>query len=562
MSIFELWSLWLLVVFFVSFITGIYCLMGGYGLLIEYSIYFLGSGDISLMFIVDWISMLFLSFVLMISSLVLFYSDEYMGEDNYKGRFCLLVVMFVLSMALLIVSPSFVSILLGWDGLGLVSYCLVVYYSNVSSYNAGMITIMTNRIGDVGILIGIVWFVNSGSWDLYVWNMNGEFILFVGCCVFIAAMTKSAQIPFSAWLPAAMAAPTPVSSLVHSSTLVTAGVYLLIRFNSLFSISGFSMVMLLMSCMTLIMSGVGANFEYDLKKIVALSTLSQLGMMMLALSVGMWRLAYFHMLTHAVFKSLLFLCSGSIIHGVGGGQDIRFMGGLLEMSPVVGVSLNISSLSLMGFPFLSGFYSSDMIIEEFGMGGLNMYIYLLLIISVGLTSCYSLRLSYYVIWGEGKLNSFSSFGDYDSMSKSIMVLTVFSVLTGSMLSWLLFSTPCLIVLPVLIKVLSVIMFFIGVGLGMMFWGIGVGYAVGSKRGVSVILGSMWFLPWLSSNPGLKVLETGVDVLMADLTWSELVGGQGLFEVMKNSSMITQWIQDNSLKLFLFTFMLWFLLVLY
>jgi len=211
--------------------------------------------------------------------------------------------------------------------------------------------------------------------------------------VILAAITKSAQIPFSAWLPAAIAAPTPVSSLVHSSTLVTAGVYLLVRFHEVLSINKFLM---LISVLTIFMSGVGANLEIDLKKIIALSTLSQLGVIMRIISLGFYELAYFHLITHALFKSLLFLCAGVYIHAIGDIQDIRSISGVGKITPVTRVFFLGCSLSLCGFPFLAGFYSKDLILEMYFIRDINFLVYPMLVIRTIITVSYSLRLVYYI----------------------------------------------------------------------------------------------------------------------------------------------------------------------
>lgn len=209
-------------------------------------------------------------------------------------------------------------------------------------------------------------------------------------------MTKRAQIPFSAWLPAAIAAPTPVSALVHSSTLVTAGVYLMIRFSPLIlSRVVFSNFLLLFSTLTMLMAGIRANFEMDLKKVIALSTLSQLGLIIISLSLGFVNLAYFHLLTHALFKALLFMCAGAIIHASGESQDVRFIGSLVFFMPIVGVCINIANFALCGIPFMAGFYSKDILIEVSLEGVSNLFIVLLLMISVGLTAMYSFRLRFY-----------------------------------------------------------------------------------------------------------------------------------------------------------------------
>lgn len=327
-------------------------------------------------FIFDWMRFLFISFVLFISAMVIFYSWEYIFEDKNKIRFIYLLCLFILSIIILIISSNLITILLGWDGLGLVSYCLVIYFQTYKSYNAGILTALSNRIGDVALLIAIAWILNLGSWNFVFYlifiKLNKVFLIII----ILAAITKRAQIPFSSWLPAAMAAPTPVSALVHSSTLVTAGVYLLIRFNVyFFSSEIFIFILLLMGSLTILISGLGANFEIDFKKIIALSTLSQLGLMISILSIGYIKLAFFHLLIHALFKALLFLCAGIFIHRIINFQDIRVSGGFNGQTILTLVYFNISRLALCGIPFLAGFYSKDFILEFVLMSNVNLLIF-------------------------------------------------------------------------------------------------------------------------------------------------------------------------------------------
>jgi len=196
----------------------------------------------------------------------LFYSDSYIEGDIGKQKFLFLVLLFVISIIFMILGANIVIILLGWDGLGLVSYCLVVYYQNDSSSRAGIITVLTNRVGDVGILLSVVFIINFGRLDFLNFIFSNELLNYVGIFILMGAVTKRAQIPFSAWLPAAIAAPTPVSSLVHSSTLVTAGVYLIIRLRIYFRNGGFSYILMFVSILTIFIAGLRANFEIDLKK--------------------------------------------------------------------------------------------------------------------------------------------------------------------------------------------------------------------------------------------------------------------------------------------------------
>ena len=320
----------------------------------EWEIFSINRTILVMVLIFDWISLLFISFVLFISSLVIYYRKDYIREDFHINRFIILVLLFVFSIIIIILSPNLIRILLGWDGLGLVSYCLVIYYQNVKSFNAGILTALSNRLGDVALLISIAWILNYGRWNFlfYLDFIKLDFyITIILIIVILAAITKSAQIPFSSWLPAAIAAPTPVSALVHSSTLVTAGVYLLIRFRNLIIGSFIGDFLLLISGLTIFIAGLGANFEFDLKKIIALSTLSQLGLIIRILAIGFYKLAFFHLLTHALFKALLFICAGVIIHNIKNSQDIRDIGRLTIYIPLTISCLNVANLALCGVPF-------------------------------------------------------------------------------------------------------------------------------------------------------------------------------------------------------------------
>jgi len=242
--------------------------------------------------------------------------------------------------------------------------------------------------------------------------MKGDYLIkIIGVLIILAAITKRAQIPFSSWLPAAIAAPTPVSALVHSSTLVTAGVYLLIRFNCLLLDRILGQFLLLIAGLTIFISGVGANFEFDLKKIIALSTLSQLGLIIIILAIGYFKLAFFHLLTHAIFKALLFICAGAIIHNMSNSQDIRTIGGLCLRIPLTSSFFNIANLALCGAPFLAGYYSKDLILEASSFSYINYFIYFIFFFSTGLTVRYSFRLIYYSIVGDFNRSALHSIND-------------------------------------------------------------------------------------------------------------------------------------------------------
>nr|WCH58160.1 NADH dehydrogenase subunit 5 [Scelimena sp. 1 JL-2023a] len=527
-------SLMLIAMFFMGW--GLMFMLLDYSVMIEWEILSLNSSFIVMAVLLDWVSLFFMSLVLFISSLVMFYSNDYMEGDLSLDRFVALVCLFVLSMMMLIISPNLISILLGWDGLGLVSYCLVIYYQSDSSANSGMLTALTNRVGDVFILLSISWLLNFGSWNYiyyYDYFFNSYDYSLMLSMVILAAMTKSAQIPFSAWLPAAMAAPTPVSALVHSSTLVTAGVYLLIRFSPIIKLSGLSWVLLFVGCLTMLMSGLMANFEFDLSKIIALSTLSQLGLMFSILAMGYPMVGFFHMLTHALFKSLIFLCAGCYIHSFLDYQDIRYMGSLTLSMPYVSACFNISMLSLCGFPFLSGFYSKDLILELCVMGEMNYLIYIMFYLAIGLTVTYSFRLLYYSLLSTFAFVTLRSLDDsLFHMNFGMFFLLCFSVVGGSLISWLIFPVPSCVFLPLSLKFMVIFILILGGYMGvLLFWGSVSGFSFFYFGWLSDFMGLMWFLPMISTRGivSLSLALGGKYFSFLDHGWLEYYGGSGLYD---------------------------------
>nr|UJH93322.1 NADH dehydrogenase subunit 5 [Chamelea gallina] len=383
-SAFALYSLFLLSLILVLKLSG-----GGILLVIEWEFSEKVIMELSVPMVLDLVSCLFIMTVFFISGSVMLFSGFYMSHENFLSRFVNLVLLFVLSMVILILFPNFIFMMVGWDGLGVVSFLLVIYYMNSDSLSAGMITALSNRIGDVFfiLMIGLMGCVlNFNFSSEYLW-----FSLLMSLLVLLGSLTKSAQIPFSAWLPEAMAAPTPVSTLVHSSTLVTAGVYVLIRFSDILTeVTSYSL--LFISMLTIIMAGSSGMVEVDMKKVVALSTLSQVGMMMFAVSMGAILVSFFHLVVHAFFKALMFMCVGGVIFYSGGVQDARFLSGLWMKMPFTCGLLLLSNMSLMGFPFLSGFYSKELILGVYLLGESSMMGVGLVFLSLVFTMGYAIRM--------------------------------------------------------------------------------------------------------------------------------------------------------------------------
>lgn len=546
------------------FFCRVYLLVIDFLYLLEWELLFINRRIIELVFIFDWISLIFISFVLFISSLVIYYRKDYISEELNLNRFILLVLLFVFSIVILILRPNLIRILLGWDGLGLISYCLVIYYQNIKSYNAGILTALSNRLGDVAFLLGIAWIINYGSWNFIFYleliKFDFEIQVIAGLIIF-AAITKRAQIPFSSWLPAAIAAPTPVSALVHSSTLVTAGVYLLIRFNFLIFDTSSRSFLLLISGLTIFIAGLGANFEFDLKKIIALSTLSQLGLIMRILALGFFKLAFFHLLTHALFKALLFICAGVIIHNIKNSQDIRDIGKLIITIPITLICLNVANLSLCGLPFLSGFYSKDLILEIVLISNINILSFFLFFFSTGLTVIYSFRLFYYTFFkflGSSSLNFIND--NKLIIQKRIFSLLIFAIFGGSLLNWLIFPFVPIICLSFLSKIVTLIICFLGGIIGFYISYIKF-YLINKSLNnyfFTYYFSSIWFLPSLSTiGSTFLPLAIGLKILKSlDQGWMEFFGVQKIFSYFIILTNVNQYLQFNNLKIYLTLFVFW------
>nr|AKG95410.1 NADH dehydrogenase subunit 5 [Cylisticus convexus] len=555
------WSSVVLLGVMILFLTfSLELVMKGKGYVFEWEIMFNASASLLFNFYVDWVSVMFFGFVAMISGSVLFYSGSYMNFNLNYRLFMLLVLMFVMSMFFLVFSLNLVSMMLGWDGLGIVSYILVVFYKNEKSSSAGMITALSNRVGDAALMLSIACFLEQSSWSyMNMIFLEDKFVLWM---VGLAAITKSAQIPFSAWLPAAMAAPTPVSALVHSSTLVTAGVYLLIRFSELMSESLVMKYFVYLGMVTTLMASLSALFEPDFKKVVALSTLSQLGIMIMTLSLGFVNLAFMHLLTHAVFKALLFMCSGKIIHSVDDYQDIRKMGGMIFNLPLTSMIMGLSSFALCGVPFLSGFYSKDLIIETSLMEDSCIVDYLMFMALVGLSASYSFRLMYLSVVNSSSQSKVCGSDEEDwIMLSSKMVLLLMSVVSGAFLTWSIMPVPGMMSLNFEMKWLAFYSMILGglMGVVLCFSVKNSLFMMFNLEKIELIM-MMWNLPMLSGmSMGNEIGKVSSNIMKFDLGWLEIFSGQGLnFMFMKMSMSVSLWF-INGIKMFLLIFVMSLLL---
>nr|YP_010248541.1 NADH dehydrogenase subunit 5 [Pneumocystis oryctolagi]QTK22305.1 NADH dehydrogenase subunit 5 [Pneumocystis oryctolagi] len=394
-------------------------------------------------FYFDELSVSMLIPVLLISSLVQIYSVSYMKGDPHNPRFFCYLSLFTFFMILLVTGDNYLVLFIGWEGVGILSFLLISFwFTRVQANKSALSAILFNRVGDLFFLLGIILlFLSVGSVEYSIVfslspYLNKELIFLVGVCFILAATGKSAQLGLHIWLPQAMEGPTPVSALIHAATMVTAGVYLLMRSSPLLEFnSQISPLILFLGGLTALFSSFIGLFQNDLKRIIAYSTCSQLGMMFVALGLSQYNLALFHLINHAFFKALLFLSAGVVIHGLNDEQDLRKMGGLRYGMPLTYTFILIGSLSLMAAPFLTGYYSKDLIIEmTLGLGSPweSLFYWLLTFVAL-LTSLYSFKLIYLTFFSvpSSSRRNYELLEDVPwSMILPLFILSVFSILWG------------------------------------------------------------------------------------------------------------------------------------
>ena len=503
--------------------------------IIEWEVIKISSSVIYLTFIIDSMSLYFIRLVRLVSGSVMIFRSSYIMSEKFFSRFIFLVFMFIISIFLLILSPNIISLLLGWDGLGVTSYLLVIFYQRNKSYNAGILTALTNRLGDVGLLASISLIVYLGSWTyLYININNRTYSQILVYLIIISACTKSAQIPFSAWLPAAMAAPTPVSALVHSSTLVTAGVYLLIRINLIIIEINISKFLRILGMLTIIIAGITAIVEIDIKKVIALSTLRQLGIIIIILGMGNPVLSFFHLISHAFFKAILFICAGLTIHRIKDYQDIRKMGfNYININLSVSIII-IANIRLCGLPFLRGFYSKDIIIEIVIIKGKRFFLFFLLIIGTRLTVIYSCRLNFLISLNFIKVESFYNIRENSNLIiVGIMFLLPLSIIGGLIISWNIIRVNKIIFLPFWIKSFILILIARSV-----YFYIYIYNNIQSLNKYIYIwfFSNIWFMPY-SFNMSLRYSSLNYSVSFfkyVEIIWSELFLFKFFYSVTNNS----------------------------